>query len=318
MAPGSIEEQFERAGYVVVEGLLDPTFDLAPIRKEYAQLLDNLAVKWHRENRISQDYRGLPFGERLRKIARETKGEYFNFFKITLPSCIEHDSPIHLGPEVFRLIRNPKILDVVERILGGEICCNPMQHALLKVPERDLPAELRELNGPGFTSWHQDQSGASMEADETSVITVWIPITPATVKNGCLVVAPRSHKRGLCLHRDGVIPDELIGADRKALPMMPGDVLFMSKQLMHSSLRNQSDVIRWSFDLRYHPLGQHSGRDWFPTWVVRSRKNPEQELVDAERWAELWRSTRAEWAGRETPIRERDKRWQNFNAKGSQ
>jgi phytanoyl-CoA hydroxylase len=310
MVSQAITERFESDGYVVVEGLLDPTTDLAPIKAEYATLLDALAVKWHRDGKISQDYRALPFDQRLRKIVAETKGKYFNHFEISLPSHIEHDSPIHLGPEVFQLSRKPKILDVVEMFLGGEISSNPMQHTHIKVPEEDLPEDLREVNGPGVTSWHQDQSGASMEADLTPVITAWIPITPATLENGCLVVAPGSHKQGLCLHRGGVIPEELIGDDRRPLPMMPGDVLFMSKQIMHSSLRNRSSHIRWSFDLRYHPTGLHSGRAWFPTFVVRSRKEPQQELTDPETWAQLWRSTRSRWAGRETPIKERDKRWE--------
>ena len=213
---------------------------------------------------------------------------------------------------MFHLIRNPKILDVVEMFLGGEISSNPMQHTHVKLPEGDLPENLREKNGVGVTSWHQDQSGASMEADLTPVITAWIPITRATLENGCLVVAPGSHKRGLCLHRGGVIPDELIGDLRRPLPVKPGDVVFMSKRIMHSSLRNRSTEIRWSFDLRFHPTGLPSGRAWFPTFVVRSRKTPEQELTDAEIWAQMWRLTRSRWAGRETPIKERDKRWETF------
>jgi phytanoyl-CoA hydroxylase len=305
-----IVEQFEQEGYIVVEGLLDPPTDLAPIIAEYAHLLDRLAVKWREQGRISYDYGGFPFGQRLRKIARETRGEYFQHFEISLPSNhIQKNSPVHLGPEVFHLIRHPKILNIVEMFLGEEIYSNPMQHALLKVPERDLPEELRNQNGPGYTSWHQDQGGASMEADGTNIITVWVPITEATVENGCLVVVPGSHKQGLRIHCKGRIPEKLIGPDRRPLPMMPGDVLFMTKQIMHSSLRNRSDDIRWSFDLRYNPIGEPTGRDWFPGFVARSRANPQHELRDPESWAGTWRTARSCWAGIETPVNERDKRW---------
>ena len=79
-------DRFEQDGYLVVEGLLDPSADLAPIRAEYAQLLDDLAMKWHQENRISGEYRDLPFSERLRKIAVETGAEYFQHFEISLPA----------------------------------------------------------------------------------------------------------------------------------------------------------------------------------------------------------------------------------------
>ena len=41
------------------------------------------------------------------------------------------------------------------------------------------------------------------------------------------------------------------------------DDLFLTKKTVHSALPNISDVIRWSFDLRYQPIGQPTGRDIF-------------------------------------------------------
>ena len=53
-----------------------------------------------------------------------------------------------------------------------------------------------------------------------------------------------------------------------------------------------SDRIRWSFDLRYNPIGQHTGREAFPGFVVRSKENPELELKDGGVWTNLWKETR--------------------------
>jgi hypothetical protein len=78
--------------------------------------------------------------------------------------------------------------------------------------------------------------------------------------------------------------------------MKRGDVLFLTKRTCHSSLSNVSDNIRWSFDLRYNPIGQATGRGAFPGFVARSRSNPASELRDATEWANLWRATRQRMA----------------------
>ncbi len=63
-------------------------------------------------------------------------------------------------------------------------------------------------------------------------------------------------------------------------------------------LQHVSDAIRWSFDLRYNPIGQPTGRPIFPDWVARSRAHPESELRDPAAWARLWLDARDRLAGK--------------------
>ena len=70
--------------------------------------------------------------------------------------------------------------------------------------------------------------------------------------------------------------------------MKRGTALFMHRLTLHSSLRNLSNAVRWSFDLRYQPVGQATGRDWLPAFVARSRADRRQEIRDWRRWADLW------------------------------
>jgi hypothetical protein len=51
---------------------------------------------------------------------------------------------------------------------------------------------------------------------------------------------------------------------------------------------NHSDNIRWSFDVRYNPTGQPTGRGF----IARSRKNSATELRDPTAWARLWQAAR--------------------------
>ena len=72
--------------------------------------------------------------------------------------------------------------------------------------------------------------------------------------------------------------------------MKRGSALFMHRRTMHSSLRNLSDGVRWSFDLRYQPIGQPTGRPWFPAFVARSRRDPSRRCATGARWADLWQA----------------------------
>ena len=261
----AVLDEFDEQGFVVMEGLLDPEKDIQPVVDEYADLLDWLSKEWHEQGKLTDTFENLPFAERLTEVARESEGEYYNYFDISLPqSSIEPDTPMHTGPRAFELLRNERLLDAVEMFIGPEIFCNPVQHTRIKPPVAVLPEGKRLHAGIAKTPWHQDIGVVTEEADESDMLTVWLPVTEATEENGCLTVVPGSHRHGLDLHcvapsgKMG-IPDENISPDHIALPMKPGDVLFMTKYTQHGSLENVSDTIRWSFDLRYNPVGTGDG-----------------------------------------------------------
>jgi phytanoyl-CoA hydroxylase len=217
---------------------------------------------------------------------------------------VREETPIHLGPETFGLLRNPRLLDVVEQVIGGEIYSNPIQHTRIKPPERELPAHLQGSSLLAKTDWHQDKGVHLPEADDTHMLTVWLPLTDATEANGCLCVIPRSHRQGLvthCLRPGARIPDELLDGQPIPVPVKRGGVLLFHHLTKHASLTNTSDGIRWSFDLRYHPIGQPTGRPAFPGFVARSRQNPASAVTDWRVWADLWRQTRSRLAEVQDP-----------------
>jgi ectoine hydroxylase-related dioxygenase (phytanoyl-CoA dioxygenase family) len=154
--------------------------------------------------------------------------------------------------------------------------------------------------------WHQDNGVILPEADESDILTVWLALTDATIENGCMQVMPGSHREGLkdhCPVDQLRIPDALLELEQaKPLPMKAGSALLMTARTVHSSMDNVSqDSVRISFDLRYQPIGQPTGRPSFPGFVARSSSRPEQVLNDPSRWARLWLDTREELARREDP-----------------
>ena len=314
-------ERFEREGYVVIEDVFDPAADLDPVVEEYAAALDELAAEWHAEGLIDSAYVDLPFAERFANVLNDIGPDGYRAFDITLSGPITADSPMHVGPAVFDLITHRRMLDVVEHLIGGEILCSPIQHVRIKPPEHLLSQKFHGKNTMvSATEWHQDQGVATVDVDHTEMLTVWFPVFDASIENGCLCVVPESHKRGLLLHCpskpgqvfDLRIPEVLRGADGIPVQMKRGSALFMHRLTMHSSLRNLSHGARWSFDLRFQPIGQPTGRDWLPAFVARSRKDSSQEIHDWRRWADLWSHARTRLAS--DPTAQKPRRWTGTEA----
>ena len=299
--------RFNEDGYLVVEGVLAPRRDIEPLLGEYAQVLDGIAESFHADGVLAATYRELPFTERLIQVCKESGRSVSQHFDISLPQTgVLPTTPIHLGPATFSLLTSPRLLDVVESIVGPEIYSNPVQHIRMKLP----PHAVTNKSSDGLSTsvpWHQDNGVILPEADEATILTVWMPLNDATLENGCLRVVPRSHRGDLIPHCPGPkgasIPDTLVRVgEALPVPLRAGSLLLLNQRIVHSSLDNVTrDQVRISLDLRYQPIGQPTGRPAFPGFVARSAAHPETVLRDPANWARLWLDTRARLSEQETP-----------------
>jgi len=149
--------QFREQGYLIVENLFDPIKDLDPIIDEYKVVLENLAQELYAKGEIASTYAELPFGQRLIEIYRESGKVHAQYFDFSLPQAgVQEDTPMWVGPAVFRTLRNEKLLDAVESIIGPEIFSNPVQHVRLKPPEALTPKDENGRVQLGKTPVHQD------------------------------------------------------------------------------------------------------------------------------------------------------------------
>lgn len=88
----------------------------------------------------------------------------------------------------FEICRHPRVLDVVEQLLGPDIVLFS-SHLIAKAPGDGYPAP-----------WHQDAFYWPLEPhDET--LTVWLAIDDSTTENGCMQVVPGSHRNGILEHQ---------------------------------------------------------------------------------------------------------------------
>ena len=173
--------------------------------REYEAVLDRVATEWHAAGTINSAYAGLPFAQRFAHVLNAAGPAGYRPFDISLGGKMDRAEPMHqamhLGPAVFDVITSPRLVDVVEQLIGPEVLSNPIQHVRIKPPEALLSPAFQGRNSMvSAVEWHQDQGVALPEVDETEMLTVWFPVFESSVENGCLCVVPESHKRGLLTH----------------------------------------------------------------------------------------------------------------------
>jgi hypothetical protein len=323
-------EHLQRYGYVHVPGVFDEDLDLRPVDDEFAAILDRVARNLHADGAIASTYEDLPFDERFIRVSAEAPASIMEHFEISLaqPHELRGSRPGYMdrhalprmtmnnGQATLDLLRSPRLMDLLEPLLGGEIYCNPVQHTRIKLPVEisdGLTPRQRATGLTDTTVWHQDGGVVLPEADRTFTVTVWIAMNDATEENGCLVYAERSHRAGLAFHCPttgsarpalaGSIPEEWVDLDTAIpVPARRGDVLLHIPFTKHRSLPNRSNGIRWSFDLRYHRTGEPTGRPLFPGFVARSRSDPASELRDAATWRASWEAAWANLLEIEKPV----------------
>jgi phytanoyl-CoA hydroxylase len=293
--------RFLDEGYAIVEDVFDPADGFRACRAEWSAILDRI------ESGLPAAAGGGTFDQRLTAACAAAGGDILQAFDISLPQReIRTETPLNVGPAMFALITDERLLDIVEELVGPEILSSPVQHVRFKTPN----GAARDGDRPSYLSaavpWHQDLGVLLPEADASSILSCWIAVTDADEENGCMQVVPRSHRLPLLEHCPAgqvAIPDRLVSlAEARSLPMRAGSVLLFGQNLVHSSLENTSrDRVRISVDLRFQRPDEPTGRPDFPGFVARSRAHPERVLRDPSVWAASWHAARARLATDATP-----------------
>ena len=136
------------------------------------------------------------------------------------------------------------------------------------------------------------------EADDTTMVTVWMAVSDATKGNGCLQVIPRTASTGLlphCAKTQTAIADDFLDESRAVpLPVQSGAIVVFHPLMPHASLNNMKEKFRWSFDVRYNRTGKPIGHGHFPEFIARNHHAPDTVLSDWRDWKDMWEKTRAQ------------------------
>ena len=160
-----------------------------------------------------------------------------------------HTSLVIDDPFWVRLVRDERLLDIVEEFIGSNIALFA-SHYICKPPYDGKPV-----------LWHQDASYWPLKPME--VISIWLAVSDSTRKNGCMRVIPKTHKSNLheYIERNDVdnvlgssIDPELVDESKAVdLELNAGDLSIHHPNIIHGSDANNSSKWRRGLTIRYIP-----------------------------------------------------------------
>jgi len=291
----NIRKEFEKNGFVRIRNVLDYKLDLEPILNDMAFIMNRLVHRFV-PKKDKKRVLGLSFKKKYSHLVKLNIPELDQYFNIRLPQNVNVDSDFFASQSIFNLIKNNKILEKVSKILGQEISSNPCQNSRIKQPEKAISKKNLHDGLVGRTPWHQDAGVMNKKGQKgTELVTCWIPFTKTRIENGCMMAVKESHKLGLVNHDTGSKGQVEIKGKEKiddlktiALEANVGDIILLSRYLIHCSLPNKSKNFRISMDLRFNKTGQHSGRDPLPSFVVKSKNRKNIKVNNYKQWIAMW------------------------------
>ncbi len=152
-------------------------------------------------------------------------------------------------PLAARLAQDPRVLDVVEGILGPNLMIWSAEFFI------------KEPRTKHIVGMHQDLTywGLGETSDQ---VTAWIALSPATVTSGCMDFVAGSHKNPILPHKDTFSDTNLLSrgqeiavdvaeADKTHIELSPGQMSLHHGLTIHGSGPNTSDDRRIGFAIRY-------------------------------------------------------------------
>ena len=288
-------DQFFEDGFLLIEDAFSQE-DLQPAIDEIDAETDRAAQELMAEGKLSRDYSNESFETRVSKIYSETP-EILSTFR---------GGKLH-GRGMFSILRHPKLLDMMESLVGPEIIAAGVYRLRVKVRGWEY----------GAVPWHQDSAFFEPFCDSSLIVTAWIPLVDSTPERGCLQMMPGYHMDETLIPHNKIAPDnplyEITTANLPpgkivTMPVMKGGVLLFTNRTPHCSTENETDIVRWSLDFRYQntdlptdyklPDGsefRESTIDAEPVacfppqsdLLVRSLKHPEAVVTDWARFAKI-------------------------------
>ena len=224
MTPAEQKAFYEDQGYLVFPELLSSE-ELAELRSALAEVL--------------KESEGLT--ENTDKFSI-TRGDDGNHYVRRIFSPIAHHKTF------YDLVSNPKILDVVENLIGRDI---QLHHTKLNLKPPTA--------GEARFEWHQDYP--FFPHTNYDLLAVMIYLDDSTEENGCLTIVPGSHKWGPRNHmfaKDGAFSSQL--EDKSVVedpgrwmkvPVPAGGMELHHCNMLHSSGPNRGTKPRSAIIIQY-------------------------------------------------------------------
>jgi len=178
----------------------------------------------------------------------------------------QRSKPHYLFTWVDAIMRNARVLDAVEDLIGPDILC------------WGTIFWIKEARSPSYVGWHQDLEYWGLDTDE--LVNVWVALSPASEASGCMSVLPGSHRERL-EHIETYDADSMLTRGQEltidvgtrtpaAMPLVPGQMSVHNGRLAHGSGPNTTDDRRVGLSMQYMPTRtKQTLVDWDTAALVR-------------------------------------------------
>src|ERR1051326_2810242 len=227
--------QYHQDGFLILPRFFSEE-ELQPVIAEVEGLVDRLAERLYAAGKIRNKHAEAGFTTRLALLEKEYPGA----------AVLIHIGGL-LGWALAHLWETPRLLDIVEQIIGPEVAGHPVWNLRSKTP----------LNPLVTVPWHQDTAYLAEGCQPTFQPTAWIPLVDADRVNGTLQVVRGGHRSGKVFrhrlensrgHKDSwylYIPEEELPEGEIVTCEMPkGSVLLLNQLILHRSTENLSEIAR--------------------------------------------------------------------------
>ena len=166
------------------------------------------------------------------------------------------------------LIRDPRVLDPIEQLIGPDILC------------WSTIFWIKDAGSKSFVSWHQDNTYWGLSS--RNVLTAWFAISDASVDAGCMSVLPGSHLGETLAHDDTYHEDNMLTRGQTirsidesravAMPLRAGEMSLHNYCLAHGSGPNLTADRRIGVSMHFMPPAtQQVVGSWDCAALVRGR-----------------------------------------------
>ena len=165
------------------------------------------------------------------------------------------------------LASHTNILDLVEQCIGPDILVNNVTYII------------KEAHSQAHVSWHQDLTYWGLDSDDQ--VSVWLALSPANKRSGCMRMIPGSHVQGKKTHILGEKDEHNVLHQNQRVAdideslaihaeLKSGQASFHHGWLLHDSQPNSSDDRRIGLNIQYiAPHVRQVKKPGSTAWLVR-------------------------------------------------
>ena len=143
------------------------------------------------------------------------------------------------------------------------------------------------------TPWHQDEAYWDPTLSYTS-LSIWIPLQPATLENGCMQFVPGTHRQDVLPHHTinydprihGLVVDDVDTTKAVACPIPPGGATIHHNRTLHYAGPNTSDIPRRAYILMFRLAATKRAEPRDNSWNSQKQTAREQRAAQARQTTE--------------------------------